>query len=342
MQSVSQLHTFAINSNAELVLPITSESQLIDYFKTRDTSVPYWILGHGSNCVFTNDFFGHVLKIELLGVEITETDDDFYINVKAGENWHQLVSRLTDENIWGLENLALIPGTVGAAPIQNIGAYGVEICQFIDWVEYVDAKTCERMRLSNKKCQFSYRDSVFKRVEMQGHIVTSVRLKLPKNWRPVRTYGELTNLPESCSGKDIFNTVIAIRQSKIPDPAETPNAGSFFKNPIIEKTLHRQLKEKYPTMPSYNVDEHYVKIAAGWLIEHAGLKGETFGRMAVHAKQALVLVNTGSVSGDDVKIGVQKIRTKVFELFGILLEPEVRLIENNGELNLPVPATISN
>jgi UDP-N-acetylmuramate dehydrogenase len=292
------------------------------------------IIGSGSNILFVEKVTPPIIHMQLKGIKVIEDTDRYKITVGAGENWHALVKFTVDHNIAGLENLALIPGTVGAAPIQNIGAYGVEFSSVCERVQWYDFDTKQIIEFDNATCQFGYRDSIFKQKLKNTGIVTSVTLSLIKSWRPMLNYQGLEHLPAFISSKEIYQRVIQIRQSKLPNPSNLPNAGSFFKNPIIARTKLLQLQEEYPTIVFYPISDESVKVAAGWLIEQAGFKGYRFKNVGVHDKQSLVLVNFSQGSGKELLHLAQLIQQKVYEKFGILLEPEVRLIGKAGDISL--------
>jgi UDP-N-acetylmuramate dehydrogenase len=293
----------------------------------------FYILGEGSNTVFLEDYQGTVIKPAFMGIDFAQTDTQYQLKVGAGENWHQFVLWCMQRQIYGLENLALIPGTVGAAPIQNIGAYGVEIEQFIDRVEYYDLNEKSHKSLNSEGCEFAYRDSVFKKRLADHIVITSVSFVIPKNWQAVLHYGELKAL-SAPSAMDIFNKVVEVRQSKLPDPKKIGNAGSFFKNPIIDLNHYTRLQQTWPSIPSYPVDNNSVKIPAAWLIDQLGFKGKKIGGVGCHPNQALVLTNDGSGTGEQLLQLARDIKTAVLNEFSILLENEVRLIGKNGPVVL--------
>lgn len=295
------------------------------------------ILGGGSNVVFTEDFEGSVIRLVSKGIMITEDADAFYLEVEAGENWHDLIEFTLKHGMPGLENMALIPGTVGAAPIQNIGAYGVELCDVCDWVEYLDLRTGQFVRLSAAECQFDYRESIFKADLRHVAVITAVGLCLPKRWQPKLAYGPLQNFDAaSVTPQAIFECVCQIRRDKLPDPAVLGNAGSFFKNPLVSAACYLELAQKFPAIVGYAQADGKVKLAAGWLIEQAGLKGFTLGDAGVHDKQALVLVNRGGATGRDICLLAQHVISEVKAKFGVQLEAEPRIINATGEGDLHV------
>lgn len=332
--SLKYLHTFALNAQCQSFVEITHSDQL----KLQCFTTPFCLLGEGSNTVFLSDFAGTVIKIATKGINITEREHDILVSVAAGENWHQLVSYLLEKNIPGLENLALIPGTVGAAPVQNIGAYGVELGEFIESVEYFDIATGTIVTLTNQQCAFGYRDSIFKHALKNKAVITQVHLALPKKWQPVLSYGPLQQLAV-VSPQTVFEQVIRIRNSKLPDPAILANAGSFFKNPIITNAHLVELLKRFPHLPHYQHGPNHCKVAGGWLIEQAGLKGYKVAGIEVHQQQALVLVNYGHSKGQDLIAVITYIQQAIFSIYNIKLEHEVRLLDGNGECHIYAEST---
>lgn len=285
-----------------------------------------FILGGGSNIVLPARIKDLVAHIALKGRMLVDEDEDaFYVNVAAGENWHDFVCWTLDEGYYGLENLSLIPGTAGAAPIQNIGAYGVEVKDFISSVFCIDMTSGESVELSNKDCQFGYRDSIFKHSAKDRLVVTSVTFRLPKDHEPKLHYGDLENqlrdMGLSTDPRHISRAVIQVRQSKLPDWKDLGNAGSFFKNPLVTPQKRQELLTQYPDLVSYPFGDQY-KLAAGWLIDRAGWKGKNLGPVGMYEKQALVLVNHGGALSEDVKKLAQQVAADVFSKFGIQIEPE--------------------
>lgn len=334
MASLTSLHTFALPANAQQIHHISNANQLFEI----DWQSPFYILGQGSNTLFIEDFNGQVIVMALSGIALEEDADSFKLAVAGGENWHNLVCWCLEKNINGFENLALIPGTVGAAPVQNIGAYGVEVAQFIESVDGFDIERKQFLSLSNGECQFAYRDSIFKQQLFEKFIITRVNFSVPKNWCANTSYGPLQQL-SAPSAQQIFDAVIAVRSSKLPDPYRLPNAGSFFKNPIVTKAIAQALQLKHPKMPVFEVDGNNAKLAAGWLIEQSGLKGFQIGGVRVHEQQALVLVNDGTSQGADVIQMVQHIQQTILNDYGVLLEHEVRLVGRNGLITLSLSET---
>ena len=336
--SLKEFNSFNIDANAARLFHLSNENQLSELVsfvnQEKESDHPVLILGGGSNILFCEDFNGLVIKVELSGVEISETADHFHLKVGAGENWHDLVERCTKQNIRGLENLALIPGVVGAAPVQNIGAYGVEFEQVCESVEMIDLNSGKKGHLTNEECDFAYRHSIFKTDQMANTLITSVTLKLPKNWIPQNSYGPLKALGENVTAEQIFTQVCQTRMEKLPDPTVLGNAGSFFKNPIINQLELNALLKDHPAVPNYPQENGDVKLAAGWLIDQANLKGFQIGGAAVHQLQALVLINKENAIADDVLKLAWHVRETVNQKFGVQLEHEVRFMNKHGETNL--------
>lgn len=327
---LQQLHTFQLPAKASALFRLSSLAQLPDLAKLDNVI----ILAGGSNTLFIDDYQGTVVVPDFTGIEESETATDYKLRVGAAENWHQLVNYCLTKNMNGLENLALIPGTVGAAPVQNIGAYGIEVGTFIDSVEVVDINAAKQQRFSAKDCQFAYRDSLFKQ-NPGRYLITHVNFNIPKQWQPVLSYGPLQSLiGKEVNARAVYDKVIEVRQSKLPDPEITPNAGSFFKNPVVSKQHLQQILENHPDVV-YFQHGNDVKLAAGWMIDRVGLKGLEINGAAVHQQQALVLVNKGTATADAVIRLCRKIVHEVFHAFAVRLEPEVRLIGRAGLLSPP-------
>ncbi|OSM93949.1 UDP-N-acetylenolpyruvoylglucosamine reductase [Lonsdalea populi] len=333
--SLQPYNSFSLTVLAKEVITAKSAEDLLSAWKNATISKqPVLILGGGSNVLFLEDFNGCVVLNRLRGIEIKETDASWHLHVGAGEVWHDLVEFTLNRNIPGLENLALIPGCVGSAPIQNIGAYGVELKDVCVYVDVLNLNTGEQTRLVHESCQFGYRESVFKHQYRDGYAITAVGLTLPKLWQPVLDYGDLTRCdPQTVTPQDVFNSVCAMRKSKLPDPAVNGNAGSFFKNPVLPAALANELLRRFPLVPHYPQANGEVKFAAGWLIDQCELKGHRIGDAAVHANQALVLVNVGHATSAEVVSLARYVRHQVAEKFGVWLEPEVRFITRQGEVN---------
>ncbi len=331
--SLSSLNTLGVDQSCEqLVIATDTESLISSTQQAYSEQVPLLILGGGSNIVLTDDFNGRVVKVDTKGIEIAEDDEHYYLSAAAGEDWHQLVALTVERGICGLENLALIPGTIGAAPIQNIGAYGVEFEKVCDWVEYHDFTTQSQHRLTAEECRFAYRNSIFKGELNNKYVIVRVGLKLRKRWRPEIGYGPLRDFnAETVTAKAVFQRVCDIRNSKLPNPDVIGNVGSFFKNPVVSRAEHKIMLERFPKIVAYPVING-MKLAAGWLIDQADLKGYKMKRAGVHDKQALVLVNHGGASGKDIIDLACFVAQTVFNKFGVQLEVEPRLIGKNGEI----------
>jgi len=328
--SLKTYNTFGIDVNAKKFVDITSLDELKELLTAEKD---FFILSGGSNILFTKDINKLVIHLNLKGKEILRsTENDIYVKVQAGENWHEFVLWCIEHNYGGVENLSLIPGNVGTTPIQNIGAYGVEIKDIIYEVEGFEINSNITKLFSNKECGFGYRNSIFKNEQKGNYIITSVTFKLTKGVHKLNSsYGAIQsklqkNNSKNRGIKDISNAVIAIRQNKLPDPKEIGNSGSFFKNPIISTTEFKKLQQKNPGMPHYIISADEVKVPAGWLVEQCGFKGKRFGDAGVHKNQALVLVNYGNATGKEILELSKKIQQSVLEKFTILLETEVNII----------------
>ena len=331
--SLKPYNTFGIDATAKFFVEVSSIEELQDMLQNPEyQGIERLILGGGSNLLLTKDFDGIVIKITIKGIEKYEEDEqNIWLKVGAGEVWHDLVMYCVNHNYAGVENLSLIPGTVGAAPMQNIGAYGVEIKEVFESLEAIEIKTRKSRIFTKEECQFGYRESIFKHAIKGEYVIVNVNFKLSKIPVYHVEYGAIKDTLaemgiEQLSIKAISDAVISIRQSKLPNPAEIGNAGSFFKNPEIPKAQFDLLKEQFPTIPSYPVNELMVKVPAGWLIEQAGWKGQRFGNIGVHAKQALVLVIFGGGKGNEIKQLSQKIQDSIKEKFGIQLHAEVNFV----------------
>ncbi|WP_312417176.1 UDP-N-acetylmuramate dehydrogenase [Pseudescherichia sp.] len=333
--SLKPWNTFGIAHNANHIVLAENVQQLLSAWQNAaQIQQPVLILGEGSNVLFLNDFAGTVIVNRIMGIDITDKTDAWHVHVGAGENWHQLVQYTLSKEMPGLENLALIPGCVGSSPIQNIGAYGVELQRVCDYVDCVELATGHTLRLTAQECRFGYRDSIFKHEYQHSHAIVAVGLRLPKAWQPVLTYGDLARLdPATATAQAIFDTVCNMRMSKLPDPKVNGNAGSFFKNPVVSAEVSQQLLTHYPEAPHYPQANGTVKLAAGWLIDRCQLKGTTVGGAAVHRHQALVLINEHQATSKDVVALAHHVRQQVGEKFNVWLEPEVRFIGPTGEVN---------
>ncbi|PWL32080.1 UDP-N-acetylmuramate dehydrogenase [uncultured Roseivirga sp.] len=329
--ALKPFNTFGIEASASQFFAFQNLDSLQLALK-HAAKAPLLVLGGGSNILLTQDFDGLVLKNELKGIKLlNETNEHFFVEVQAGETWHEFVLTAIANNWAGVENLSLIPGTMGAAPMQNIGAYGVEIEQVFDHLKAVEIATGELHEFKHSDCQFGYRESVFKRELKAKFIITSVTLRLNKTPDFNTSYGAIQETLDTMevndlSIKSISDAVINIRQSKLPDPKEIGNAGSFFKNPTIDKLDYEGLKAEFPSIPGYQLPDNKVKVPAAWLIEQTGWKGKTFDNIGVHKKQPLVLVNYGGGQGAKIRDLAFEILDSVSTKFGIELHPEVNII----------------
>jgi UDP-N-acetylmuramate dehydrogenase len=327
-------NTLNISVSARYFAAVKSQSQLKDILTHPETEgLNIKVLGGGSNILFTDDFDGLILHIKITGREIIkETDNYVWLKIGAGENWHETVRYCVGKGWGGIENLSLIPGTVGAAPIQNIGAYGVELEEVFEWLEGVDIEGKKTWRYEKKHCEFGYRDSIFKG-ELKGIvIVTDVVLKLSKKPKLNTSYGAIQDkLKERGISdptiRDISDVVIDIRNSKLPHPDTLGNAGSFFKNPVVDEDIYERIKKDYPEVPGYPMENGEMKIPAGWLIEETGWKGKIVGNTGTYEQQALVIVNHGGATGQDILQLAERIQKSVEDKFGIELVPEVNIID---------------
>jgi UDP-N-acetylmuramate dehydrogenase len=326
--SLKPYNTFGIYANAKRFVTVNSIKELKEIIASEKD---LFLLGGGSNILLTKDVEKLVIHLNTKGIIVNDFDEyEVLVTAEAGENWHELVLWCVSQNYGGLENLALIPGNVGTSPIQNIGAYGVEIKDVFQQLEAIDIETGKTRIFTNADCDFGYRNSVFKNELKEKFIILNVTFKLTKKNHNINiSYGAIKDLltnKENPSIKEIADAVIAIRQSKLPDPKEIGNSGSFFKNPVISSDLFKELSEQHPEIPHYRISENEIKIPAGWLIEQCGFKGKRFGDAGVHEKQALVLVNCNNATGKEIYDLAQKIQQKVMEIFKIALEIEVNII----------------
>ncbi len=331
--SLKHYNTFGLDITASELATIEHENDISILSEVPDFSTQsLLVLGGGSNVLFSGDYAGLVLKNNILGKEVLKQNEEFvWVRLGAGENWHQVVLWSIENGWGGIENLSLIPGTVGAAPMQNIGAYGVELSSVFEYLEAFELKTGKIAQFNTTDCDFGYRYSVFKGPLKQQFIITRVILKLSKHPTFNTSYGAVAQTleemgVEQLTIKDISSAVIKIRQSKLPDPAVIGNAGSFFKNPIVANETLNNLKTEYTNIPSYAFDNSYSKIPAGWLIEQCQWKGYRKGSIGVHAKQALVLVNYGGAKGRELVDLSKQIQASVQSRFGIELIPEVNIV----------------
>jgi UDP-N-acetylmuramate dehydrogenase len=320
-------NTFGFDARARHAMHIDSVDAAVALASdARIANLPQLVLGGGSNIVLTRDFDGVALIVGIAGKRVIgQADDDWLVEAGAGENWHDFVAWTLAHGMPGLENLALIPGTVGAAPIQNIGAYGLEMGERFERLHAVELATGARIEFDRATCAFGYRDSFFKREGRGRFMITSVVFRLPKTWTPRAEYADVARALEGKSQKDaqaIFDAVVSVRRAKLPDWTQLGNAGSFFKNPVVGGEQFEALKSREPGVVSYPQADGQVKLAAGWLIDQCGWKGRGIGGAAVHDRQALVLVNRGGATGAQVLELAESIKRDVFHRFGVELEME--------------------
>ncbi len=331
--SLKEFNTFGLEAKARFFYRVPDIAHMISLWKTSmlQLNSPL-VLGGGSNMLLAGDYPGLVIKNEMMGREVLKEDaQSVWLKLAAGENWHESVLWTVEQGWGGIENLSLIPGCVGAAPIQNIGAYGVELEQLLQSVQAFDMLGGREVEFSHADCRFGYRDSVFKHAGKGRYFVSAIVIKLSK--QPVLNiaYGDIAawlseNDIADPGVKDVSNAVISIRRSKLPDPAEIGNSGSFFKNPVMGNTVFEQIRELYPDVKAFPVGEGQTKVPAAWLIEKAGWKGYRRGDAGVHARQALVIVNYGNASGQELLQLAHDVQKDVMEKFGVLLEMEVNII----------------
>lgn len=330
--SLKNYNTFGIEAKASQFVAVHTVEELKAVLE-QNKSAKKFILGGGSNMLLTKDIDALVIHIALKGKKIIKQDDDYvWVESQAGENWHEFVVWTITQNFGGLENMSLIPGNVGTTPVQNIGAYGTEVKDTFEYCKAMQIDNQQLKTFTNKECHFGYRDSIFKNTIKDQYIITSVVFKLTKrNHKITISYGDISselakNNVDKPGLKDVSDAVIAIRRSKLPDPKELGNSGSFFKNPILSKKKFAPILHKFPDMKFYEVSEEEVKVPAGWLIEQAGFKGKRFGDAGIHKNQALVLVNYGGATGQDILDVAKNIQQTIYTTFGIHIEAEVNVI----------------
>jgi UDP-N-acetylmuramate dehydrogenase len=325
--SLQQINTFGIAARARAYLRIEQTEQLLGVRDdARLAAMPRLLLGGGSNVLLTRDFDGLVLHLRLLGREIIgQTTESILVKVAAGEPWHALVRWSLEQGLGGLENLSLIPGTVGAAPIQNIGAYGAELQDLFHQLTVFDFASGQLRTLDRAACRFGYRDSIFKHADGAGLVIVDVTLALPKRWQPNLRYAELAQALAGVAAPtalQVSDAVVAIRQAKLPDPAVVGNAGSFFKNPVVPAAQCADLLARFPGLVHHAQPDGSHKLAAGWLIDQCGWKGRSMGNAGVYARQALVLVNQGGATGAEIVALARAIQADVQQRYGVALEIE--------------------
>ena len=330
---LQKLNTFGLNIMAKHFVELDSSEEAIELINSDLKNYgKVLILGGGSNLLFTSNFNGIVIKVNVGGIHVVKEDDNyFWVKAGAGVDWHDLVLKCVKANFGGIENLSLIPGTVGAAPIQNIGAYGVEIKDSFEALEAINLENGEKKYFTNQECKFGYRDSIFKNEMKDQYLITNIVLRLAKQPILNTGYGKIQEVlletdKEGLSIQDVSNAIIKIRQSKLPDPKLVGNAGSFFKNPIIPLDLFNALKKSFPTMPFFEQAGEFMKIPAAWLIDQCNLKGMPYKGAAVHVNQPLVLINQKNASGLDILELSEKIKTAIKNKFGITLQREVSVV----------------
>lgn len=331
--SLRAYNTFGIDVAANLIVEVYNENDLISTlnFLKVNNSIDFKILGGGSNVLLTKSITIPVLVNKIKGFSIIEENENtLTVSVGGGENWHNFVMWAVSHNLGGLENLALIPGSVGAAPIQNIGAYGIEQKETFQYLEAINIENQRTRNIRKEECNFGYRDSVFKNELKDKYFITRVIYKLNKNSTPNITYKDvqekLTLAGISTPNvKQVAQAIIEIRQSKLPDPEKIGNAGSFFKNPIITNEQYEQLKPNYPNISAYPNGEHHTKLAAAWLIDQCGYKGKRVGNTGSYQNQALVIVNHGNATGQEIWNYAQEVKSAVMDKFGVIIEPEVNV-----------------
>ena len=328
--SIKDYNTFNIDVKSNKFISINTEDQLINYLTKNKGQEDIFFLGGGSNVLFSKDYNGTIVHLSLKGKEIIEeSDDNIIVEVCSGENWHEFVMWSIENNYGGIENLSLIPGNVGAAPIQNIGAYGVELKDVFDSCRVLSRESNEIEHFNKDKCKFNYRSSIFKSKEKNKYVILSIRLKLSKEPHSFNlTYDSLKERFNSkeINLSNISEEIIKIRKSKLPDPKKIGNCGSFFKNPIIESKKLEKLLQKYPKLPHHKSENGFYKIPAAWLIEKIGFKNKSLGDVGVYTHQPLVIVNNGNASGSDILKFANSIKSSVREVFNIKLEEEVNII----------------
>lgn len=327
---LKKYNTFGLNYIAKRLVHVENESDAKDVLKNLRSEDRLLIIGGGSNLLFTGDFMGTIIKPDISGIKIEKKENPkVIVSAGAGVNWDSFVQWTVDNGLYGIENLSLIPGDVGASPVQNIGAYGTEIKDHIEKVETISLSDLSCRTFGKEECGFGYRYSIFKGSEKGKFLVSRVHFSLSSS--PVFNieYGALRNElghNEELTLKNVRDAVIRIRKSKLPDPEVTGNAGSFFKNPVVPEYVASKLREKHPSLPAYHESAGFVKVPAGWLIEQCELKGKRFGKAGVHEKQALVLVNYGNATGEDIFNLSEFVKNSVLSKFGISLEREVEVI----------------
>lgn len=329
--SLKELNSFGVDAVASLYAAPENEEALIYLLKEYAYDLlPYLVMGEGSNILFKDDFEGLIIHPNMKGIEVLEENEhEVLVRVGAAEIWDNWVSLSLSKGWFGLENLSLIPGSVGSAPVQNIGAYGVELKDYFERADAWDLQEQKLVQLDRESCKFGYRSSIFKHEHRGRYIITHVVFRLRKKARLQLNYGPVQAYflkAGGTSAQDLRDVIIAIRRQKLPDPLEFGNAGSYFKNPIVDRTVFKCIRVDYPGIPNYPDEKNQVKIPAGWLIEQAGWKGKRIGNVGTWPTQALVIVNYGNASGQEILDFSEKLRSDVNKQFGIYLEREVNVV----------------
>ncbi len=325
--SLKQHNTFGIDAKCSRFVEFAHEEEVVKFITGGELTEPFFVLGGGANILFTKDFNGTILHSAIKDVH----RDGNLLRFGSGVEWDDVVAYSIDHGLYGAENLSIIPGEVGASAVQNIGAYGVEVKDLITTVEAIDLKTGEKVVFENSDCEYGYRQSKFKNEWKGRYFITYVTYRFEKEFRPKLEYGNILSYLESHGTKnptaqELRNAIIEIRNSKLPDTKVLGNGGSFFINPIVGRAKYEELRTNYPEMPHYTIDEEHEKIPAGWLIEKCGWKGKSLGRAGVYEKQALVLVNRGGASGEEILNLCRNICDDVKKQFDIEIHPEVNII----------------
>lgn len=329
--SLKHHNTFGIDARCRRFVEFESSNEVVSFVKESKLKTPYFVIGAGANVLFTKDYDGTILRSAIKGINLEPSIDGATMCVGSGENWDEIVSYAVENHLYGAENLSLIPGDVGASAVQNIGAYGVEAKDLISKVEAVDLSTGEIVVFSNADCHYGYRQSRFKNEWRGRYFITYVTFNFSSVFKPCLDYGNIRFYLEQkgidkLTAEELRKAIIEIRRAKLPDPDVLGNGGSFFMNPIVDRRKFEELLTQYPSMPHYSVDAGHEKIPAGWMIEQCGWKGRSLGRASVYEKQALVLINLGGATGDEVLHLCQAVCEDVFKKFGVEIHPEVNII----------------
>ena len=325
-------NTFGIDARCSRFLEYGNEEEARQVAAIlRDNPTPYLIIGGGSNLLLTRDYEGTVVRSDIRGIAFSEDENAWMVRCGSGETWDDVVAETVKKGLPNLANLSLIPGDVGASVVQNIGAYGAEVCQFVAEIEAIEVASGKKRMILPRDCHYGYRESRFKHEWKQQFLITHVTYRLDKAFQPSLAYGDIRQELErrgiaAPTASELRQAIIDIRRSKLPDPREQGNAGSFFMNPVVERHVFDALVAQYPQMPHYTIDEDHEKIPAGWMIEQCGWKGKSLGRAGVHHKQALVLVNLGGATGAEIVELCNAVRADVKRKFGIEIKPEVNVI----------------